>query len=75
MNLKDLREKAGVTQFQVCVALGISIATLCRWEKGGAKIPADVVTPLSRLYKTTDRQILDSIEALKAQTPSVKEAI
>lgn len=35
MNIKELRLKKGLTQFQVAVMVGVSITTYIGWERGG----------------------------------------
>lgn len=67
MILKDLREKAGITQFEVCAAIKISIATLNRWENGYTRLPADVVTELAKLYKVKETSILNALKTRKAK--------
>lgn len=35
VNIKELRLKKGLTQFQVAVMVGVSITTYIGWERGG----------------------------------------
>ncbi len=65
MTLKQLRENAGITQFQACVEVGASIATLSRWESGESRLPADIVPELARVYKVTSDDILDALKTNK----------
>lgn len=65
MTLKQLREKAGITQFQACVSLGTAIATLSRWENGESRLPADIVDDLARLYKVSVADVLNTIKTQK----------
>ena len=44
MNLKELRERAGLTQLQIAQCLGVDPGAVCRWESGktmprSAKLP------------------------------------
>jgi len=45
------REKRGLLQFQVARALGISAATLCRYELGAQGVPLDVVAKATRYFQ------------------------
>ncbi|EGD47088.1 helix-turn-helix domain protein [Ruminiclostridium papyrosolvens DSM 2782] len=35
MNLKELRNKKGLTQIEVAVKVGVSVSAYILWEKGG----------------------------------------
>lgn len=65
MRLKELREKADKTQLEVCIALQTSVATVNRWEKGAARVPADLVFDMAKLYKVSP---LDILQALKTKS-------
>ena len=48
--LKEYRKAAGLTQWEVHAATGISPATLSRWECGGSKPSAEQLEMLLALY-------------------------
>ena len=53
MNLKALRESAGLTQDAVAEHLKIQRTTVSMWESGDAKPRADKLPQLAKLYGCT----------------------
>ena len=53
MNVKELREKMGMTQEQLARELGVSFKTVNRWERGKNKPSRLAVARLDALTKTT----------------------
>ncbi len=49
MNLRQAREKAGITREQAAVALGVGNKTLYNWEINN-KVPSNVIEPIRKLY-------------------------
>ena len=50
MTLAAARVNAGLTQKQVCDAIGISLPTLCMWERGYRSPKVDNAIKLAKLY-------------------------
>ena len=53
MDIKELRAKAGMTQQQFAVALGLTIRTISAWETGDAKpspLAAEKLIAFERKY-------------------------
>ena len=66
MNLKLLREKAGLKPHELAVTLGVHPLTVTRWEKGTSRIPADIVQTLAKVYHTTELEILEALKNREA---------
>jgi len=52
MDVKELREKLGLTQLQLAVKVGVAIATISRWEQGKRRPSPMAMAKLRRLEKT-----------------------
>lgn len=50
ISLEAARVNAKMTQVQVCEALGISLATLVKWEHGERMPTADKAVDMANLY-------------------------
>lgn len=50
ISLEAARVNAGLTQPQAAQALGISVTTLLKWEKGTTMPPVDKAEQLTNLY-------------------------
>jgi len=51
MTLEAARVNAGLTQKQVCDAIGISMTTIWMWERGDRLPSVDKAIKLAELYK------------------------
>ena len=62
-NIRRLRKTRGMTQSQLAVALGISVATLSSYECGKTTPSMDSILQMSRYFKTSVDEILKQPEA------------
>lgn len=51
MTMKAHRVNAGLTQKEAAEAIGVTIGTICRWERGQTSPPFEKVVKLAILYK------------------------
>ena len=57
--LKQVRERAGMTQQQVADAIGIKIATYRTWEQGGVKLTLENAFIISEVLGCTPNDLCD----------------
>ena len=53
MKIKQLRESKGLTQVQLAKIIGVTSASIARWEKGQTKPRAGHLKALKKALKTT----------------------
>lgn len=58
--LKDLRERAGLTQRQVAEEIGCGDTSISCWERGIFNLPAGAYRPLCEAYGVTLEELLDA---------------
>lgn len=58
MNLKELRERAGLKQAYVAKKLDVTVSAVCNWEIGKNKISRKYHKKLARLYGVTVDELL-----------------
>lgn len=66
MELKGIRENAGLRQADVAKKLRVNISAVSNWERGLNGIASKYIRPLTRLYGVTEAEIRAASEA--AQT-------
>lgn len=66
MELKRIRENAGLRQADVAKKLRVNISAVSNWERGLNGIASKYIRPLTRLYGVTEAEIRAASEA--AQT-------
>lgn len=66
MELKGIRENAGLRQADVAKKLRVNISAVSNWERGLNGIASKYIRPLTRLYGVTEAEIRTASEA--AQT-------
>lgn len=66
MELKGIRENAGLRQADVAKRLRVNISAVSNWERGLNGIASKYIRPLTRLYGVTETEIRAASEA--AQT-------
>lgn len=60
VSIRELREKAGLTQAQVASSLGYASASaITMWESGERKPPSDKLPELSRLLHCTIDELFE----------------
>ena len=57
-NIRALRKKAGITQIDLAEKLGISIATLRRWEAGETAPTGTKITELANILNVNPEEIV-----------------
>jgi transcriptional regulator with XRE-family HTH domain len=58
-NIKNFREKRGLSQQQIAELLGTRQTQYSRWERGAYEIPCHVVVRLAQFYQTTTDALLE----------------
>lgn len=71
MELKGIRENAGLRQADVAKKLRVNISAVSNWERGLNGIASKYIRPLTRLYGVTEAEIRAASEA--AQTARAEE--
>ena len=66
MELKGIRENAGLRQADVAKKLRVNISAVSNWERGLNGIASKYIRPLTRLYGVTEAEIRTASET--AQT-------
>ena len=61
-NIRQLRKKAGLTQIELAEKLGVSIATLRRWEAGETAPNGTRIFELAELLEVSPDEIVASTE-------------
>ena len=70
-NIRQLRKKAGLTQIELAEKLGVSIATLRRWEAGETAPNGTRIFELAELLEVSPDEIVASVEnSARGQTMS-----
>jgi transcriptional regulator with XRE-family HTH domain len=69
LTVRDLRERVGLTQRDVSVALDVRQSTVSDWERGivEPRLPLSKVRILVSLYKCTFDDLVDSFDVLKSK--------
>ena len=62
--LKELRKKAGLTQSELANAIGASLLTIFRWEKGERQPRMDEIKKLAQALNVTDSELLNGKQDL-----------
>ena len=74
-NIRQLRKKAGLTQIELAEKLGVSIATLRRWEAGETSPNGTRMMELAELLEVSPDEIVASVEnSARGQTMSAGNA-
>ena len=72
MELKAIRENAGLRQEDVAKKLRVRVSAVSNWERGVNGIASKYIRPLTRLYGVTEAEIREASEA--AQTARADNA-
>lgn len=65
---REAREKVGLTQMEVAIALGYSTAQfVSNWERGKSGVPVSVLGRLISLYKLDKNRIIDLVLAAESE--------
>ena len=54
MNIKEMREAAGINQRQLAEAIGVDISTICRYETGKTDPPLSRILQITAFLKNPD---------------------
>lgn len=73
MELKGIRENAGLRQEDVAKKLRVRVSAVSNWERGVNGIASKYIRPLTRLYGVAETEIRAASEA--AQTARVEKAM
>lgn len=73
MELKAIRENAGLRQEDVAKKLRVRVSAVSNWERGVNGIASKYIRPLTRLYGVTEAEIREASEA--AQTARADNAL
>lgn len=63
MELKAIRENAGLRQEDVAKKLRVRVSAVSNWERGVNGIASKYIRPLTRLYGVTEAEIRTASEA------------
>lgn len=66
MELKGIRENAGLRQEDVAKKLRVRVSAVSNWERGVNGIASKYIRPLTRLYGVTETEIRTASEAVQA---------
>lgn len=70
--IKQRRKRLGISAEQIAEALGVSPATIYRYEKGDIeKVPGDLLGPIARILKTTPAALMGWEEIEKQDKPTI----
>lgn len=67
MELKGIRENAGLRQQDVAKRLRVRVSAVSNWERGLNGIASKYLRPLSRLYGVTEEEIKAAATAAQAE--------
>lgn len=66
MELKEIREAAGLQQADVAKKLRVTIPAVSNWERGLNGIASKYIRPLTRLYGVTEAEIREASKSAQA---------
>jgi len=66
LELKRIRENAGLRQEDVAKKLRVRVSAVSNWERGMNGIASKYIRPLTRLYGVTETEIRSASEAAQA---------
>lgn len=66
MELKAIRENAGLRQEDVAKKLRVRVSAVSNWERGVNGIASKYIRPLTKLYGVTETEIRTASEAVQA---------
>lgn len=69
MELKAIRENAGLRQEDVAKKLRVRVSAVSNWERGVNGIASKYIRPLTRLYGVTETEIRTASEAAQTARP------
>ncbi len=75
MELKEIREAAGLQQADVAKKLRVTIPAVSNWERGLNGIASKYIKTLARLYGVTAAEIRAASEQAQAQRISHRQEI
>lgn len=67
MELKAIRENAGLRQEDVAKKLRVRVSAVSNWERGVNGIASKYIRPLTRLYGVTEAEIREASESAQAE--------
>mgnify|MGYP002626529110 CR=1 FL=1 len=65
--IRELREKAGLTQEELADRVGVQRNTVWRWENGKAKLKADNIQRLSFIFNVEPASLMPNIYEVPSQ--------
>lgn len=66
MELKAIRENAGLRQEDVAKKLRVRVSAVSNWERGVNGIASKYIKPLTRLYGVTEAEIREASKSAQA---------
>ena len=66
MELKGIRENAGLRQEDVAKKLRVRVSAVSNWERGVNGIASKYIKPLTRLYGVTEVEIREASKSAQA---------
>lgn len=66
MELKAIRENAGLRQEDVAKKLRVRVSAVSNWERGVNGIASKYIRPLTRLYGVTEAEIREASKSAQA---------
>lgn len=69
MELKAIRENAGLRQEDVAKKLRVRVSAVSNWERGVNGIASKYIRPLTKLYGVTETEIRSASKAAQTARP------
>lgn len=66
MELKAIRENAGLRQEDIAKKLRVRVSAVSNWERGVNGIASKYIRPLARLYGVTEAEIREASKSAQA---------
>jgi transcriptional regulator with XRE-family HTH domain len=70
MNIKELRQRAGLKAEEVAVKLGVARSTIGNWEQGKAVPHFDVIGNLLELYQCSFEELRQAVDQTRNKNKS-----
>jgi transcriptional regulator with XRE-family HTH domain len=67
MTFEQKRKLKKFSQFQMAVSLGVTERTYRRWERGEARLPADILPKLQEVLGLSEVEVMDIIKNLQKE--------
>lgn len=74
-NIRELRNREGLTQADLAQALGVTKESVCRWERGHSSVRARHIERMVELFHVRHDDLLSEDRGLAAQASAAEVGV